>query len=299
MEQWERYSTTIVPREGVNVLTLRLVNEEHAERFARTAVLKDVAVRTSSGVILLKPEGVKDGDAFRAMLAAPPVFEEVLKTYKGAMLRFNRNLKIVVSEYNAFFGAYTAKADDMLRFGSSLYVADMLGLFMREEVLSSVYWAFYSWFFQAVDTVKDGHALSGTGELMARMCGSGTEYVKTDVKSPGFNSPAFGIFKPRKDIPVISSHATYDPGAGALNLFVINKSETDPVVTRMSVMGARVSDTVSVTTWKASSFRSMPAYKNAPEGKTEVTEKELMLSDLDAYTLPPTSFTVIRMKVQK
>jgi hypothetical protein len=43
----------------------------------------------------------------------------------------------------------------------------------------------------------------------------------------------------------------------------------------------------------------MPAYKNAPEGKTEVTEKELMLSDLDAYTLPPTSFTVIRMKVQK
>ncbi|WP_129337601.1 alpha-N-arabinofuranosidase [Cellulomonas endophytica] len=115
------------------------------------------------------------------------------------------------------------------------------------------------------------------------------EVLRVAVEAPTYETARFG------DVPLVDAVATWDAEAGALAVFVVNRSTTDPValdVDLRSVPGLRLVEATSLSnpdhTWTASADDDT-SVRPQPNGTVAVADGRL------SGTVPPVSWSVLRL----
>lgn len=199
---------------------------------------------------------------YNAMLAAPVQIAQNLKDVAALLARYEkpqRPIGIAVTEWGPFFHVLPSSpwVDHVKTMGSSLFVSATLNVFLRNPRVEMATFfkladiGFMGWIGRKGEQVR-ATAPFEVFKLYRQYLGH--NLVQAETRSPTYASIDVGVVAAQAAVPLLDAVATLD--GDMLSVIVVNKSETQRMVTALTLKGTQSYGSATVRSIRAAGFDS-------------------------------------------
>jgi alpha-L-arabinofuranosidase len=281
---------------GTHQLTISFVNDANNSLEDRNLFVKGIEVQGPSGSQLINI--VDPNEFFKTIMASAMMQESQIQKLTDligtAVPQRSAFIKIAATEFNAFYGNNPDQVALCSDFKSALLSAELLQVFLRNQIYMANFWDLISG--TGLGAVKGTqvpikrpsyHVLS----LLSRH--QGNVLLDSVTVSPTFSADLCNDLQAFKDIPYLSVVSSISPQKDKLVLSVINKHQTDPVQTNLTLSSFNPQSSATVLTLTAAFIDS--TNESNPDTVTPIQTVISNASSNFTYNFPPQSLTIIEM----
>lgn len=206
-----------------------------------------LAVHNAYAPAIVEGSGVDPKRVYKAMLASPLLVAQNLKDIaeqiRTAVPGRAGEIAIAVTEWGPLFHVEPASewVDHPKTLGSALYVADILRVFMHDpNVQIATFFKLTEPGFLGWMGPKGNQYVAKAPYLAFQLYREhfASTLVRTDVKSPTYDSQTTGVVAAVQDVPYLTSASSIDTKARKIYLMVVNKHFDHPIEAQIDIQGA-------------------------------------------------------------
>jgi alpha-L-arabinofuranosidase len=202
------------------------------------------------------------------------------------------NIPVFVTEYNQEY--YTPET--LMSLVNSLFIADFLGVFMKNRVNGANYWVISGDRFGAFSNMMKSEKYPSYYALYLYRHHFGEIYVESQLQSPTYNVPKQIGNVLRGDYPYLSAYTSLSKDRSTLYLMVINKNTQGELI-NIEIEGGKVEPIGKAWEINGNSY----AYED--RDTVGIREKNIVLGNspvnLFAFSAPGHSVTALEFKLSQ